>query len=376
MILILILLILYFYYKLKYPFWSRQPVFHMHNLWYWYDPPGIIQKEKPEMNKFYKVDIEFDSFNNISSEKKRLFVEFIKNNYLPEKIEQYNPSEKSIMNYFTGHNDKAFLSLHYKNRFSKFKNIISCMTTRPLECYINNDKFTLYYVDYLCVHKKERKKGIAPITIYSHYANHRFQHDNTVFCFKRERDTTLIVPLMVYKTYFFDISRWDKDVTFDQSYIMTYKLSNQNSTSYMNLLKLIKDKFECVIVPNISNLLHLCSQDELIITILNINKEDYCIYVFRDPHVTYNGENSMELLASFNNNQTKEIFTLGMFNSIRMINKQKKFNTLLIEDTSDNNIILKVILNRYDSFLQNTASYYFYNYANLPILNNNVFFIN
>ena len=68
MIIILILITLYLYYKFKHPFWSRQPVFHIHNLLYWYDPPGIIQQGKPERNKYYKADIEFDSFDNISSE--------------------------------------------------------------------------------------------------------------------------------------------------------------------------------------------------------------------------------------------------------------------------------------------------------------------
>jgi hypothetical protein len=376
LIIILILVTLYLYYKAKHQFWSRQPVFHIHNIWYWYDPPGIIQKEKPEMNKFYKADIEFDSFNNISTEKKALLIDFIKNNYLPDKTEKYIPSEKSITNYFTGHNDKVYVSLHYKNRFSKYKNIISCMTTRPLECYINNDKFILYYVDYLCVHQKERKKGIAPITIYSHYVNHRCKHNNTVFFFKREGETTLIVPLMVYKTYFFDISRWDKNVNFEQSYIMTYKLTKQNTTSYMQLLKAIIDKFPCVIVPKLSNLLHLCNEDELIITILNVNKEDKCMYIFRDPHITYEGQRSIELVTSFNDNESDEVFTLGMFNSINMINKDKEFNILLIEDTGDNNMILKIILKRYDSFLRTIASYYFYNYANYPLQSSDVFCIN
>ena len=78
LIIILILVTLYLYYKAKHQFWSRQPVFHIHNIWYWYDPPGIIQKEKPEMNKFYKADIEFDSFNNISTKKKSTINRFHK----------------------------------------------------------------------------------------------------------------------------------------------------------------------------------------------------------------------------------------------------------------------------------------------------------
>ena len=41
-ILIVILTILVAYFKLKYPFWSRQPVFHYHKLNYWMFPP-ILQ---------------------------------------------------------------------------------------------------------------------------------------------------------------------------------------------------------------------------------------------------------------------------------------------------------------------------------------------
>ena len=50
-ILTLILIVFYVYYKLKYKFWSRQPVFHIHNLKYWIFPPGFIQKEMPKKEK-------------------------------------------------------------------------------------------------------------------------------------------------------------------------------------------------------------------------------------------------------------------------------------------------------------------------------------
>tara|TARA_B100000424_G_C22906402_1_gene482138 strand:- start:284 stop:1402 length:1119 start_codon:yes stop_codon:yes gene_type:complete len=371
-----LLVIGYLYYKVKFQFWSRQPVFHFHNIWYWYDPPGIIQKDKPQMDKFYNSYIEFDSYDNYSTEKKELFREFIKDNFLPHKTEHYIPTDKSINSYLESHNDKAYLSLNYKNRLSPHKNIISCMTTRPLECYVNNDIFTLYYVDYLCVHSKERKKGIAPVTIYSHYVNHRIKHDNAVFFFKREGETTLIVPLMVYKTYFYDISRWDKEVKFDQPNINVYKVHSQNDNHYFHFIKKLRQSFDCVIHPSVSNVINLCTNNELFIFILMIGKEDKALYVFRDPHITYTGKSSIELVCSFNGNITKELFTLGFFNCINQINKVKPFDVLLIENTSHNDIILKTISIRYQSFEEALASYYFYNYGSLPILSNNVFCFN
>ena len=57
---IIILLIAFF--KLKYPFWSKQPVFHFHNIGYWLMPPGIIQHGMPEKNKYYDETVLFFEF--------------------------------------------------------------------------------------------------------------------------------------------------------------------------------------------------------------------------------------------------------------------------------------------------------------------------
>ena len=57
-------------YKLKFPFWSRQPVFHFHNLKYWIIPPGIIQHGKPEKDKYYDKDIYFDTYFNTPTKKR------------------------------------------------------------------------------------------------------------------------------------------------------------------------------------------------------------------------------------------------------------------------------------------------------------------
>ena len=48
---IVIIIVIILGYRLKYQFWSRQPVFHYHNLKYWLFPPGIIQHKRPEKNK-------------------------------------------------------------------------------------------------------------------------------------------------------------------------------------------------------------------------------------------------------------------------------------------------------------------------------------
>ncbi len=66
-------------YKLKYPFWSRQPVFHYHNLKYWLFPPGIIQHNNPIKNKFYNSEIYFAQYENITAQKKKTICIFYSN---------------------------------------------------------------------------------------------------------------------------------------------------------------------------------------------------------------------------------------------------------------------------------------------------------
>ena len=88
--------------------------------------------------------------------------------------------------------------------------------------------------------KGHRKKGIAPITIYSHYLNQRYKHENIVFLFK-EGETTAIIPLMVYKLYAFDTLIWDKTAEFDEPYIYTLELNQLSNKLFVSLLKMLKN---------------------------------------------------------------------------------------------------------------------------------------
>ena len=61
------------------------------------------------------------------------------------------------------------------------------MTSRMLNVSIDNNEFTTYYVDYLCVHKDNRKQGIAQQIIQTH---DYYQRKNTVIptSFLKEKD--------------------------------------------------------------------------------------------------------------------------------------------------------------------------------------------
>ena len=64
---LLIFIVCFAIIKIKYKFWSIQPVFHFYNIKYWLFPPGIIETQEPETNKYTNLqNIEFIDFGHIS----------------------------------------------------------------------------------------------------------------------------------------------------------------------------------------------------------------------------------------------------------------------------------------------------------------------
>ena len=146
------------------------------------------------------------------------------------------------------------------------------------------------------------------------------------------------------------------------------ELDDQISTAHL-LLELLKKsvyKFDCVVAQDMSHIMYLCEKNEFIITLLLVNKKAVGFYVFRDPYITYDGDKSIEMIASYNDDTTNEIFALGFLNSIKYLNDSTK--KIIMTDSGHNNIILNIILKKYEIITVLMGSYYFYNYATYPLM--------
>ena len=88
--LILIILSFFIFIKIKYKFWSIQPVFHYYDLHYWLRPCGIINYDLPSFNKYINIsNITTENVININSTYKQKIINFIKNNYLNNEVVKY-----------------------------------------------------------------------------------------------------------------------------------------------------------------------------------------------------------------------------------------------------------------------------------------------
>jgi hypothetical protein len=376
---ILIIVIIYLYIRLKYGFWALQPVFHVYDLSYYFNAPGIIDFSLPNKNKYTNFkNIETIIFSNLTSIQKNKFINLIKTNYLQNKDNIFSPKTGNIIPYLIGHNDKTFISFYYEDNHMIYlkkgtmvtdKKIIGVITSRPLTVIINNNnkknnaKFRVYYVDYLCIDKLYRKKGIAPQIIQTHHYNQRYINKNIyVSLFKREDELTGIVPLCVYSTYGFSVNKWSKP--FDL--LGEYKLLEINSQNFRFLYDFIKvnnDKFDIIIMADITNLLELIKTKNIYIYAILCDDNILSCYFFRKSCIQI--EKGLEVLSCFASicNCDNDIFIQGFKISFWEIASKNFFGFSAIENISHNNIIINNIILKTQPLIVSPTAYFFYNFA-------------
>lgn len=378
----IVLLTCYLYIKIKLNFWSIQPVFHIYNLRYWLYPPGIIQHQLPPKNKYYNWLIKCDKVENITlSEQEQLYF-LIKTHYLRKETVQYNPSISAVLEYFKHHNTSPFISLQYQiktlqnnTNITYEKRLIACMTSRRLIGKLVDKPINVSYVDFLCVHKKHRKSGKAPMQIYTHYHKSREKGADPIFLFKREGNVNFMVPVTIYNAYAFSITKWKTPNFNFPNNISCVQINTSNIELLFYYFKEIKQHFPCFLMPYYTNFKNLIKFSLIIPYILLDKQTPVGVYIYRYPNTSYNGQDSIECIASYCSKGYMQIFQNNFVNTIILLKKKYRFSIFLIENISYNTHLLKLILSRDVPKWECPMAYYFYNFAIQPFFSPNVMII-
>ena len=390
---VLCIILLFVYIRLKYKFWALQPVFHFYDIYYWFINVGVIRKELPEKNRYVNLQkITTKLFENIDELTVKQFVLLIRLNYLRNNENKFEPKKENILPYFVGHNTKSFWTyfmepeLLIDNKTGKTieeKIIISVMTSRPLHVKINNGRkdatFDVYYVDYLCVHRESRKKNIAPQMIQTHEYNQ--SHNNRNICvslFKREEELTGIIPLTVYKTYCFNMRNWRQPDNLEaRTTILTG--DKQNMYYLYNFMNEMKNNWDIMIYPEISNLMELVRTNNLFVKMLVVDGDIEAVYIFRKTCTFIEKEKEIiSCIASIKGTKMKiSEFIKGFKVSLwSIIKEHKNFGYLTIEDISDNTCIINNISIKTHPLVVSPSAYFFYNFAYSPFKSEKCLIIN
>jgi hypothetical protein len=371
--------------RIRMHFWQTQPVFHIYNLGYWLNPPGTINKEPPPVNKFVNLSnnkllkVPIDTSTEMPNETKKEKTEitdickFIKDNYVIHDSTSYKPSEKDILAYLQCANQPAFFNVYEETKlpFMTETKILGVTSARLLNVMLKKKKqflsFPVYYIDNLCVNPDYRKKGIAPEMIQTFYYNiSRANPKVNAYLFKREGQLNAIVPLVCYDTYAFDMSRFHTDILLTAA-MTIIDIGAQQLNLFIAFVKEQTLNFGCVILPDVSNVLHLIKLGQIKIYGILFNGELHAVYIFRMLNLYYGVQKAAECITILSNCQSTDILTAGFAMSWANI----KCDILIIEDTAHSKSVITA-LDKNSTVVRNFKSptaFFLYNYAAYSVKN-------
>jgi len=370
-VLVICLLLFWIQFKIRNPFWSLQPVNHRHQFWRKYQKCGVINPNFKIWKFLNFIDIQTIPWSDLDESKIKEFEKHIGINFLNRGDLKYQPSsEKHIIPYFN-QDSNAYLSFYRKNNI-----ILGAITNRTLRVHLgNSERFAVSYIDYLCVHRGNRKKRIAPELIQTHEYFQRTESNKKclVSLFKKEGRLTNIIPLVRFKMNAFKIN----DITNDNSNYISSSNINQGLPSGVSLVKItksninllyhfldvIRKEFICFIIAPPETLLETINHNSIHIYTLVQNKEIISAFFFRETGTYSNSiKENLELFASLNNSIDDGVFIQGFYTALEKM--KENFKHIYIEHTGHTHTLLKDIIYQKKKFpiFHSLCAYYLYNY--------------
>ena len=372
-------IILIAYIRIKIKFWNSQPVFHIYNIWYWLNPPGIILHNNPEINKYTNLlDIKTYDISDINTHLLDRACNFIKSYYVQSSNTYYIPEKKNIIEYLKSCNNASYISIYQLPKlifeksepFTLLDDIISVITARSLNLLLKGKQISIYYVDNLCVHPDYRKHGIAPKTIQTHYFNLRKNNSKIKIClFKREGKLNAIIPLTTYTTVCFNISLLQKIIY--NTNINVIEIGSTQLNLLINFIYNQSKHFDCIIMPDLSNILNMIITENIYIYGVIHNNNLIASYAFRRPKLFYDNEEAIECFFSLYDETIKSDCFISGFNiSLNKCKEKLKTNILLIENIGQSGKLIEYLENNLLNILfKSPTAFFLYNYASYTVPN-------
>ena len=387
---IIILISIFVYIKLRFPFWNIQPVYHSYDFWrrlYMY--PFIIQPtfRIKNTNKFHDLqNVEIIPFVDATNENKQTFINLLQCFLLPSENSIFVFNFENLETYFGGHMFSSFISF-YKEEYNKTD--IACISSRSGELFVKNFNeynenslhisIPIYYIDFLCIKRDLDYKKISRTLLQTHiYKQQILQHIENIqnkcsqtiimiSIFRREKELLSgIIPLIQFKTIFYKISNFNQITIPFPEHVLLINITATNLDIFIDFLEECKNskRFSVFLRTDISNLIGLIKSGILYVYCLKYFDTIYGVYIFRDTRSNYDDFGSiLQLVGSINNCSSQELFMNGFFHSMNeIVKKIPVYQIIMIDEISDNSIILRTYGQIYKKIINEYSSaYYLYN---------------
>jgi ribosomal protein S18 acetylase RimI-like enzyme len=390
---------LFAYIKFRFRFWSAQPVFHIYDFSYYFFYNGIITKELPTASRYTNFkNIETLTFGkNVKPLDKTRFVQLLQRHYLQNGENRFSPKESNVLPYFEGHNSPCFLSLYKakeqirdkKEDIIEIDKPVGVITSRPLNVTIRPSlkkgtiQFDAAYIDYLCVDRNWRKRGIASQLIATHNYNQcLLKKKAEIALFKREGVLTGIVPLCIFSMYIFPMKKWNKPPDLLPPYSIV-ECGSSNMHYFYDFIRadLVKKNIDIQIIPEMTNINSLIKSKNIFIYLLVQQGVGVvgCYFFKKSCTQIEKDKEALICFASINVSEP-ELFVSGFKVALSQLCLKKErdstYHYIVVEDICDNDIIVANLKRKTWPHTTIPGAYFFYNYAYGTLPSKRVLIIN
>ena len=150
------------------------------------------------------------------------------------------------------------------------------------------------------------------------------------------------------------------------------RITKNNLHLFNNFMNNQKDEFECFIIPQISQLIHLIDTNNVYIYCLVEKENVLAIYVFKNTFFYFKNKLCIELITSISNTYYNENFVEGFLISLKKCKNSTEADIILIENSSHSP---RLNIDQSTSITNQTISFYIYNYRYSTIKSSKVVLI-
>lgn len=379
------------YIKIKYPFWSHQPVFHNYDiLRYYYScyqwRPYIICNRLPVKGRYFSTNVSTNKFLDTSNETVSKVVDFLQSHYIESDMVLTMITQEIMEQDLSGILTPSLLSLMKEKQLDYVLSstglvphekevLIGCMTSRCTQLFVlhNSQSFQekIYFWDHISTHRKECHRNLGRNLLQSHdYYQRRYNRDIQCSLFKKEGTLCEgVVPLMQYHIHTFPI------VHIKQPPLQPYSLQkiqvSNSSLLHDFLYSLIHNKqnkpFSCCIFPETDVLDNLIQKRRLHVYALTYQSNVTALYFFKDPHMYYhvhdNERRIIECIGSIKSDfvQDDAPFFAGFLHALYEQQTQDNYELVTFHESSHNHMITDRWKWKYHAISSSEGAYYAYN---------------
>ena len=391
---ILLIFIPIIYVRIRYPFWSTQPIFHSYDyLRYLTKTPHEIHTQV--YSKAFKKDFNVQSMRFLDMDEKELdkMIDLLQCHSV-ESSQMLSLIDKSTLTTtHTGQFFPSYVSVYRKDKYDvthdtngaiSIKNtpqIIGCMTGKTVNMFILDKSGVLhektgYFWDNICVHREYIKENIGRKMIQAHDIYQRtYTPTISMSLFKKEINLCEgVVPLVQYPVYTFTLSKISRP-PLPAPYSVS-RMYNTTVEPFYNLLYTISHSETArntafISFPDISVLDNMIQKNIIIVYGLSHGNHMRCVYVFKNPQLCYDNIKDghiLECIATITEEYIQDktlngLIFAGFLHALHHIRKSfaSKYKIITFHSLGQNQTIIERWKWKYTPLSKNLAAYYLYN---------------